>query len=349
MARETIADKIAKKTFNSPDFQKSWAVHMQAFGPILEPAFAENYQARVHLTAALNLISRRDFNGGLKKLQSLQEKCINNNDKAALLLFMGLAFEMGGQQRQMVECYTHANEYGHRFYMPYLKMAKFYMSGHMYDSAEENFRSAIDCFTATGLDDHDRLILGSAYTNLATCLTMMHRYEKAETAIATSATLYPDAPGRFATEALLYAIKGDVSRVEECLSVLKHHAPDAYDSVKESTDNVLARKDPLFYPVPLDGERITGFWTWFGSYVLELNAKLDREEYETALAPVAEKLLETFPFFEEAPYIALGKNEVGYVLELRDMYAIAVENAYKKLMEACPEETKSSWQFSLLH
>lgn len=51
MKKQTLADKLAQKSFNSPKFQESWAVHMQAFGPILEPAFAEDYQARVHLTA----------------------------------------------------------------------------------------------------------------------------------------------------------------------------------------------------------------------------------------------------------------------------------------------------------
>lgn len=45
MRKETIADKMAKKAFLSDDFQRQWAVHMAAFGPILGPAFPEDYSS----------------------------------------------------------------------------------------------------------------------------------------------------------------------------------------------------------------------------------------------------------------------------------------------------------------
>ena len=91
------------------------------------------------------------------------------------------------------------------------------------------------------------------------------------------------------------------------------------------------------------------FWRWFTSYSTELHGKLDREEYEAALTPVSEKLLEVFPFLEESPNIALGKNDAGYVLELQDMYAVAIMEAYEKLLLNCPEEIKSQWQFAVVH
>ena len=74
MKKETLADKLARKTFQSRAFQKSWNIHVQAFGPILEPAFTGDYQARVHLTAALNLLSQQKLVEALQKLQALQEK-----------------------------------------------------------------------------------------------------------------------------------------------------------------------------------------------------------------------------------------------------------------------------------
>lgn len=43
MAFENFAEKLAKKSFYSAEIQKSWTAHMQIFGPVLEPAFAENY------------------------------------------------------------------------------------------------------------------------------------------------------------------------------------------------------------------------------------------------------------------------------------------------------------------
>lgn len=350
MAFENLADKIAKKTFNSPDFQKSWAAHMAAFGPILEPAFAEDYQSRVHLTAALNLISNRNISNGLKKLQSLQGKCKNDADKAALLFFMGVCFEMMGHQEQMLECYTYANEYEHRFYMPYLKVAKFYLNGHIYDRAADGYARGIACFTATGLDDQSRLILGSAYTNQATCLMMMHRYEEAEAALATSQNLYPDAPGRAATEATLHALRGDREQVEACLAALKEHVPETWEEVRETTERILAKEDPLFFPVELDDGKIAEFWQWFTAEEAALVSMLEAQKYEAAVTSVADRLLEAFPFLEEQPYIALGKDEHGFILELHDMYAVAVMNAYETLLQSRPgEETEHLIRFVIVH
>lgn len=349
MKKETLADKLARKSFESPQFQQSWAVHMQAFGPILEPAFADNYQAKVHLCAALNHISKRQLSQGLNKLKTLQKYVETDADKCAYLFFMGVYCEMAGQQEQMVAMYTMANEYGHRLYLPYLKVAKFYINGHLYEQGEENVRAAIGCFTATGLSQQDKIILGSAWSNLGSCLLMMHRYDEAEAALSTSAQLYPNAPGRAAVEAALYVLRGEEDRVNTCLETLKGHAPAAYAAVKESTDKILAKTDPLFFPQPVDEEKIAGFWGWFGSYSAELKAKLDQEEYEAALTPVAERLLATFPFLEETPNVALGKNEQGWVLQLQDLYAVAVMDAYEKLMNACPEEIKAVWQFDVVH
>lgn len=45
MKKEALADKLARKSFESAAFQQSWQVHMRAFGPILEPAFEGNYRA----------------------------------------------------------------------------------------------------------------------------------------------------------------------------------------------------------------------------------------------------------------------------------------------------------------
>lgn len=350
MAKESFAEKMARKTFFSAPFQKSWGVHMQAFGPILKPAFAEDYQSRVHLAAALNAISNRNLAVGLAKLKSLESACVTDADRTAFYFFMGVLCEMAGNQEQMLACYSQANSFGHKFYMPYLKVGQLYLSCNICDQAEENFRAAIKCFDGDGPNAQGKLILGSAYANLATCLTMMHRYDEAEAALATSRQLYPDAPGRAAPEATLCAIRGDVAGVEQCLAALKAHTPDAYDSLKQSTDRILAGTDPFFFAVPVDEEKIAAFWQWFASYEAELTEKLSRQEYDTAMAPVAEHLLETFPFLEQPPYTGLGQNKAGnYVIELKDMYATGIIHAYEKLLAACPAEISSQWQFVVIH
>lgn len=349
MKKETLAEKMARKSFESASFQQSWQVHMQAFGPILEPAFEDDYQAKVHLCAALNHISKRQLSQGLAKLKTLQKYVRTDADKCAYLFFMGVYCDMAGNQEQMIAMYTMANEYGHKLYLPYLKLAKFYINGHMYEKGEVNCRAAIDCFTATGLSERDKLLLGSAYANLGSCLLMMHRYEEAEAALTTSRSLFPNAPGRTAVEAALYAIREDAEKVAECLETLKSHAPAAYEAVKESTDKILAKADPLFFSQQLDEGKIAIFWDWFAEYSDTLRELIEKEQYEEPMTLVAENLLDAFPFLEEKPNVALGKNDQGWVIQLQDLYAVAVMDAYAKLLAACPEEIREKWQFDIVH
>lgn len=349
MKKRSVADKLAEKSFSSPEIKKSWAVHMQAFGPILKPAFAEDYQARVHLCAALNHISSKNLPQALLKLNGLQKRLETDADKAAFLFCMGLFCETAGKTEEMVALYSQCNSFGHRFYLPYLKVAKFHLDCCNYDEAEENYRAAIGCFTATGPDSQERLILGSAYANLSSCLIMMHRLEEAESALTTSRSLYPDAPGRAAPEAALHALRGDQESVDACLKILKDHAPAAYEAIKKSTDKILAGTDPLFFSLPVEDGSITAFWDWFSRNSAALLGNLDRQEYESAMTQIADRLLDAFPFLEEAPYVAFGKNDVGYVVQLKDMYAVSVINAYEKLLLACPDAVKANWQFDVVH
>jgi len=349
MKKMSLADKLAKKTFDSADFQKSWAVHMAAFGPILEPAFPENYQAKVHLTAALNLISGRQLAQGLNKLNQVKKFCETDADKAAVLFFLGVYFELSGDREHMAEFYCAANEYGHALPLPYIKAGKYFLELHAYEPAYDQYKGAAQCYTAKGLSDQDKIVLGSVYANLATCLLMTHRYEEAEAAVNTSRGLCADAPGRSAVEAALYALRGDRENLDICLSTLKDHAPDAFEAVKESTDRILSRTDPLFFPVPIEEAKIEAFWDWFAFYSPKLLSLLQQEEYEQAMEPVGSHLLTAFPFLEEAPYIALGKNEEGYVLELHDCYAVGIADAYEKLLAACPQPVLDAWQFAVVH
>ena len=349
MAKESLANKMARKAFYRNDVQQSWKVHMQAFGPILRPAFADNFQAKIHLTAALNHISKGNLQQAMPKLQQVQNFIENDADKAMLLFALGVYCETAGAQEQMAAYYDAANQCGHSFYLPYLKVAKFCLGAADYAPAEENFRKAIACFDASALSDADKIILGSAYANLGSCLTMLHRYEDAWTALENSKALCPEAPGRAAAEAVLHALKGDEASVAACIAVLEEHTPDAVESVRQSTAKILAKTDPLFFTVPVDNEKMAAFWNWFGSYEAELKGLLDGEKYEEGLTPVAKELLNTFPFLENIPNVGLGKNDKGYVLELKDYYAVGIVDAYEQLIAACSEDIKSRWQFAIAH
>lgn len=179
--------------------KQSWEIHSQAFGPILEPAFSEDIPTRITLIAALNLISRREILHGLEKLQSVKEKCSTHEDWAAWWFFVGLCFEMNGVREQMLTCYENAGKYGHRFYLPYLKMAKAAHVDGALEKAEKHYLKAIACLQ----DADEAMILASAYANYGSCLIAAGRLRDAEAALISSEKVMPRLTGREEIQAAL--------------------------------------------------------------------------------------------------------------------------------------------------
>lgn len=233
--------------YESAEFalQQSWETHRQAFGPILEPAFAENQQVRIILINALNHLSRREVKRGMELLKEIHPYCIYDEDKAAWAFFVGLGFEMGGAQKQMLEWYEKAGEIGHRFYLPYLKLAKAAHSAGQFERAKAYYKTAIDCLLEMSENDRDEVILGSAYTNLTSCLTMLHQYPEAEKAWKM-AQQYPAQPGADATAAILYAAMDNAEKTAEHLSSLKEKYPVWVTQTQQMTQQILRGTHPAF-------------------------------------------------------------------------------------------------------
>jgi len=225
--------------------RQSWETHRQAFGPILEPAFAENPQVRIILTNALNHISRRDIKRGMELLKEIQPHCIYDEDKAAWAFFVGLCFEMAGAKALMELWYKNSCEIGHRFYLPYLKLAKAAHSSSRLDEAAKYYECAIECLLDTPEIDSGGVILGSALTNLCSCLTMLHRYGEAEQVWA-AAQQYPAQPGADATGAILYAAMGKAEKSEEYLQKLEAKHPTLALQTREMTRQILEGTHPAF-------------------------------------------------------------------------------------------------------
>ena len=224
---------------------QSWETHRQAFGPILEPAFAENQQVRIILINALNHISRREVKRGMELLKEIYPYCICDEDKAAWAFFVGLCFEMSGERIRMLYWYEKAGEIGHRFYLPYLKLAKAAHSSARFEKAKLYYKTAIDCMLEMPENDMDEVILGSAYTNLTSCLTMLHQYTEAEIAWKT-AKKYPAQPGADATGAILYAAMGNAEETDKCIERLKEKFPAWVAQTEEMTGQILNGTHPAF-------------------------------------------------------------------------------------------------------
>ena len=233
--------------FESAEFalRQSWEIHLQAFGPILEPAFVENPQVRILLINALNHISRREVKRGMELLKQIHPHCVYDEDKAAWAFFVGLCFEMGGAREQMLDWYEKAGQMGHRFYLPYLKLAKAAHGAAQFEKARGYYETAIGCLLEMSEKDKDEVILGSAYTNLTSCLTMLHQYAEAEKAWNT-AQQYPAQPGADATAAILYAAMGDPEKTAAHIGRLKEKFPAWVTQTQVMTQQILSGTHPAF-------------------------------------------------------------------------------------------------------
>lgn len=233
--------------FESAEFalRQSLEVHRQAFGPILEPAFAENQQVRILLINALNHISRREVKRGMELLKEIHPHCIYDEDRAAWAFFVGLCFEMGGAKEQGLEWYEKAGAVGHRFYLPYLKLAKAAHSAAQFEKAKGYYQTAIACLLEMSENDKEEIILGSAYTNLTSCLTMLHQYPEAEKAW-NAAQQYPAQPGANATAAILYAAMGDAEKTAIHINRLKEKFPAWVPQTQQMTQQILSGTHPAF-------------------------------------------------------------------------------------------------------
>jgi|GEM_PF-1147943 len=349
MKKETFADKLARKSFESPAVQRSWQAHVQAFGPILEPAFTENLPARIHLINALNHISTGDVKTGLKKLELVKKACETDADKAAWLFCMGLCMEVANAREEMIGFYQSAGKYGHRFYLPYLKVAKAAHNDAVFEVAEENYAQAIACLGEVGANGQTAIILGSAYTNYASCLTMMHRYGEAEKALQSSREVLPEQKGRAATEAILAAAMGDAEKTRALVERIAAEEPTIHETTSKMTEEILGGKHPHFAPIALPEGWTKAFWDWFVSNEALLLEKIKTEDYDSVFEAVQPKLKELFPFMERDPEFAIEPKENAYVITLADFFMVSLREAYRELIEAAPASLASRWKFEIAH
>lgn len=332
-----IKDKAAQKAFDSEAVQKSWRVHMNAFGPILESAFVYDDASRVELTAALNDISRKDISGGVKKLERLKEKCRNDSDNACWHFCLGLACEVGGDIGRAAKMYMVAGQYGHKFYLPYLKAAKYLYEIGEYDDADDYFMAAESCLT-----EKDGAILSAVYGNHASCLTMMHRFDVALNLIDMAQKHSLDRGKLYATEAIIHAAEHNAAAAGECLE--KTGNPMVRKAVEKVVADILAGKNPHFTPVPVADEAVAGFWDYFSANSERFLAMIGKEE-DAVAAEIGSEIHKAMPFAENAPEVFLNFEDGRWDVIFTDHYSNSLRCGFEKLIDARPEELDKSWRF----
>ena len=336
MADESMFEKAKEFMY------RNWQTHMQAFGPILAPAFSEDLQARLRLLVALNHISQRQCTEGRQiLLKELKDRCQNDQDLAAYRFFMGLSFEMEGNRVQMRNWYSRCCKLKHNFFMPHLKLAKFYHGEMFYDQAVTHYQTAIELLKKE--KDRDPAVLGATYANLTGCLTMMHDFKAAEAAWFATVQ-FPLQTNSYATAAMLYAAKGDREKAYAYLGQIDEKFQDLIQGTTASIEKVLTKQHPHFNRIAVDPQKITDFWKWFVS----------QEERFTQRSPkifdeLAKQVQAVLPFMPHFTRYRCMKQKDGYFYSFCDFYSISVHYGLAELLRACPQDLQMRWNFSVIH
>ena len=350
---ENMLNKTAEKAFNDPKFQQSWQVHMKAFRPILEPAFVDKTVAKVHLTSALNRISRGECAEGMETLKKVKPFCETDADNAAWHYFMALACERSGDAESANLFYLRANEFEHSFYLPYLKSARSAHEEAAFETAEIYYRQAISCISEadTACDANLRMIVASAKSNLASCLTMMHRCDEAIVLLDEAKPLMADTADLSSFYAILYAALNEPDKAKEHIAILEKNNSRLLARTVEMTGQILAGKHAHFSAIPPERALIAPFWQWFEANEAMLVQKLRDQEHEDFLALLTEKLAPIFPFMEQELLfgVMMDRECKSFSMDLSDFFAVALRNGYEELIAACPDSLKTRWSFKIVH
>ena len=325
-------------------FLRGWEACCRQFGPVLEPAFREDEPARRTLLAAINRIGRRELKEAIGLLQEIRECCQCDADTAAWSFLVGFCFELAGKTENMMHCYRASADCGSRYYMPYLKMAAVEHGNAAFDAARQDYSRAIALLQEMPEEQWDGESLASAYTRLASCLTMMHRYREAEESWKKGRSL-SRTPGNTAAGALLYAALGKELPVRMLLEELEEQNRELCTGIRELTAQILDGSHPHFHPIAPDDARLHRFWRWFG----EKEGAFSAQEPEAFAQEIGAQLNQIFPFLEREAQLQLLCSGEEKQLILLDSYAIGLQAGYARLLALRPPELGHHWSFSLGH
>lgn len=348
-----LAEMIAKKAFESPQFQQSWQVHMQAFAPILEPAYPDCYTARVHITNILNKISRQDISGARSTMETLAASCGCEAaaDKALMSFMQGLCCEVSGDMQGMMGHYAQAGWHGHLFYLPHLKIARFVHQEGQLDIALHEYAKGLRLIRELPEGAARTRLLAATLSNIASCLTYMHRYQDAEAALQ-EARQNGAVPRLETVEAVLMAATDRADAAEECLAVLAEANDPDYDSIRTLTQEILAQAEPHFYPQPINREGIAAFWQWFTEQedqLLALYEQRDEQLPEEFVSQIAAQLEPCFPFEHRELEISVHEDDNEPALYFCDGYSRSLAEGFALLFAACPAAVSQRWTFTIEH
>ncbi|MBE6563922.1 MAG: hypothetical protein E7655_01415 [Ruminococcaceae bacterium] len=338
-----------KKLFFSPQVQQPWAVHKQAFGPLLEKVFSDDYTTLIRLVRALSVISQRRFAEGEAFLEEIRSACRSDKDSAVLAFFKGLCREGLGDMHSAFLLFHECNRVDHGLCLAYMKEGRVALMLGRYENAGYAFEKAVDLLEKEPQSVMQRVFLSSCYAQLSSAQTMLFRYEEAVTSMKQAELLHANQPGRCGIKAMLEAAMGNFDNIDAYIAQLRQEAPQISEGYIRQIELIRQGTHPHFFRRPLSKKQIHAFWEHFESKSDALTDAVRRGD-DAALQTLLEPELKAlFPYIEQKLFVFGERDGDVSVIVLHDLYMTSLSFGMGEVIDACPIELKKRFRFMVKH
>ena len=328
---------------------KAWRKeHAKVFGEIFSCAFTENQEGQIHLTAALINISQRNFEAAMLKLDILESISISDYDRAVVNYFIGLNYELLGNEDKMNEYYGNliASSVSFVFpltFHPYYRTAKFAQRDSECSKAIFYYKKALTFYDGVAdLNSKNKYAISQIIYDVATLYLYMHKYDECEKFLALSST-YDNSENqqRIYVTAILYAAQGKINESRNLLTVMSSFFRMNCEPMIEA---ISAKNDPHYCVVEQDKSAYTNFWNNLIENKSNFEKLIISGEYLDVQKTVSDLLSTTLSFMKRQIACRVASSDNMITVYCKNYYVKTLIEELKSLFEIKPDEL-NNWRF----
>ena len=328
---------------------KAWRKeHTKIFGKIFSCAFTGNEEAQIHLTAALINISQRNFEAAMLKLNILESISTNDYDYAVVSYFIGLNYELLGNESKMNEYYGKLGDSNISFvfplsFHPYYRTAKLAQRDSECSKAIFYYKKALLFYDrVTDLNTKTKYVISQILYDTATLYLYMHKYDECEKLLALS-NAYDNSENQQRTyvTAILYAVQ---DRINESRNLLTSMSSFLRMNCEPMIEAISAKKDPHYCVVDQDKSAYTIFWNNLIEKKSDLEKLIVSENYLDVQKTISDILSTTPSFMKRQLACRVESSDNMIIVYCKNYYVKTLIEELKSLFSVKPDEL-NNWKF----
>lgn len=338
---------LEQYALNNENYLKWRDIHKQQFGELFDSAFSENKEAQGHLTAALIMISQRQFAKAQPILDLLESLGISDPDAAAVYYFKGLNYECLENEAQMNEYYEELRALSVPFTVvcqlhPYYRTAKFAQRASECTKAIHYYQKSLQFFDGITPNPAQASTISQILFDIANVYLYEHKYDECERFLELSKQYNPStSPQRDYVTAILYAVLG---KRDESQKIIKKLTPLFKKSCELTVKAILEGRDPHYCIVPQDRSAHASFWSSLSQNASSISALLAEEKKGEAEAIVSKLLSDTLSFMQRNIECRIEKIDNRVTVYCKNYNVKTLMSEYDALFDKKPPHLEN-WRF----